>query len=1096
MSSRSATRPRCREFGASSRRQSRTTAVASMKTSGSRDSIRSSSGSLDTVLSVPPPIRRDAAAMSSIREMSRLARRVPGVRGVIESGDPRRRAERLAHLGIIDTQLYAAQLGVASISVDEAAMHYATEGFRLGYTLNVLTDPFVLRRGMIRTDRPVLYDYFNSAAWHARTSGVWSVHRYADEHPESLRHSTGPVGHLWERVTANPSTEVVIEPGGERTMAWSEIYPVLLAATTEWAAEQRDRRARYPQSDLIHAVSFPEDTPGPAGERVSIIMPVWNRGGAMRAAVESILEQTWTDWELLIIDDGSWDDTVLVAELLAHRDNRIRLLRRNHLGVCAARNSGIAEATGEFVAFLDSDNTWKPTFLRDMVTAMSRDNLVAAYATIGLDDGTSVRYRYGSPDPLSLLRGNSIDLNTLVVRKEAVDSIGGFDTTLRRAVDYDLILKLAALAPIVHVPTLGALYDNSADSTDRISTTEPVGWNTEVRLRHTMIAELGPAAVSTVVCVVQRHDPGLHSKLMDLQRLPEGTDLRIVAVGVKPDEWRQIRVAAHGRAHSSAELLQDGEPYAYVINREVMRSRSEVFVALDPRSSFTAEAVSSLVDEVSEGSSDLTIPLTLGLDGTVESMGTMFAGAHRTPVNILAGHPAEDASRAGSRVEIPAPSGRSFAVSRSLLVEAGGLSPLLHNEHELAGLADRLDGRIISVRNDLRFAQIAEAVEFTGLDSSGTATAMRSLGDVPAGGASDIYARIGLRVAHWARTAPDASIDADRREVVLPRGGRTVPVVVRDRREVEVEGRTVPRLRWAIKTASPAGPRGETWGDTHFGRSLAAALESLGQEAVVDAREAQRRPSDHLDDVVVQLRGLDEYQPAPATLSYLWVISHPDMVTRAEAQRFDRVFAASLSWSAQQTVRWGFAVEPLLQCTDPDRFHPEDVESRSGILFVGNSRGIPRPTVMESVRAGLPLELYGGDWDKFVPENAICGERVSNDELGRRYACASVVLNDHWADMQREGFISNRLFDVVAAGGRAFSDNVPGIEEIFGGAVQTYRSVSEIVPFLRSDLDARFPDPATQRQLSDRVREEHSFRSRARVMLDHAIRDLGRKHVA
>lgn len=1032
--------------------------------------------------------------MSTIREVSRLARRVPVVKNVIESGDPRRRAERLARLGIIDTRLYAAQLGVPSITAEEAASHYASEGFRLGYTLNVLTDPFVLRRGMIRTNRPVLYDYFNSGAWHATTTGVWSTRSYVEEHPEALDHPAGPVGHLWQRVTADPSTELTVDSGGERRMPWSEIYPVLFDATVEWAALQRDRRARYPRAELVHDASFEASATPPAGGRVSIIMPVWNRGGSMREAVESVLAQTWHDWELLIVDDGSWDDTVAVAELLARRDDRIRLLQRDHLGVCAARNAGIDEATGEYIAFLDSDNTWMPTFLHDMVTTMARERLTAAYATIGLDDGAAVRYRYGSPDPDSLLRGNSIDLNTLIARKEEVDAVGGFDPTLRRAVDYDLILKLAARAPITHVPTLGALYDNSADASDRISTTEPVGWNTEVRLRHTTIAEPGPEAPSTVVCLLQRHDPTLYAKLADLPQLPAGTDVRFVAVGVKPDEWRQVRAAVHGRADRSAELLQDGEPYAYVVNRELMRSRSAVFAVLDPRSTFSVAAVADLLDEVAEGGSDFAIPLTLAQDGTVESMGTMLVGRHRTPVPILAGHPAEDAVRSGSRVRIPAPSGRSFAVARAVLDSAGGLSPLLHNEHELAGLAAHLADRTVTVRNDLPFTQIQAPIEFTVVDPAGTATALRGLGDAPVGDAHDIYPRIGLHLAHWGRTAPTTDDDdAAPGEVVLPRGGHTVPVVTRDRRDVEVDGRTVPRLRWAIKTASPAGPRGETWGDTHFGRSLAAALESLGQEAVVDAREAQRRPSDHLDDVVIHLRGLDEYDPAPATLSYLWVISHPDMVTRAEAQRFDRVFAASLSWSAQQTTRWGLPVEPLLQCTDPERFHPGEVEGRSGILFVGNSRGIPRPTVMESVRAGLPLELYGGDWDKFIPESAITGERVANEDLGRLYAGAAVVLNDHWADMQREGFISNRLFDVVAAGGRAFSDSVPGIEEIFGGTVQTYRSVSEIVPFLQSDLDARFPDHETQQQVSARVREEHSFRARARVMLDHAVRDLGRE---
>jgi O-antigen biosynthesis protein len=1025
--------------------------------------------------------------MSALSDISRMARRVPVVRDVIEASDPRRRAERLARWGIIDTHLYAVQLGVDSISVEDAASHYATEGFRLGYTLNVLTDPYVLRRAMIRTDRPSIYDYFNSRAWHARTTGVWSAALYIAENPDAVEHPTGPVGHLWERVTRDPSTEITIEPGGARTFAWSEIYPVLVEATAEWARLQRDRQARYPRPTLDHPPVLPASDSEPANARVSIIMPVWNRAGAMRAAVESVIAQTWIDWELLIIDDGSWDDTIAVADLLARRDSRITLLRQDHLGVCAARNTGIESATGEFIAFLDSDNTWKPTFLHDMVTSMSRDGLTSAYATIALDDGSTVRYRYGSPAAESLILGNSIDLNTLVARRDAILAVGGFDASLRRAVDYDLILKLAAHAPIVHVPTLGAHYDNSDAADDRISTTEAVGWNTAVRLRHIEIAQSGPETASTAVILLQRHDPFLNRKLEQIQTMPDDADVRFVAIGLKPDEWRQIRAAVLSRANASAALHQSGEPFAFVVDTELMRSRSAVFAVVDPRSLFTGEDISTLVAEVSVDGAAATIPLTLRPDGTVDSMGATLAASLGHPIALLGGHPGEDARRLGERVGLSSLSGRTFAIRRELLSRAGGLDPLLHNAHELVGLTPALADEKLVARTDVVLPQMSTALEFTSSDERGTAATLEALlRDTEVDDPNELYTRLDLRINHWQRTAESRDVGLE------PVDERLVPIVTRDRRTVTVDGRTVPRLRWAIKTASPAGPRGETWGDTHFGRSLAAALESLGQEAVVDARTAQRRETDYLDDVVVQLRGLDLFAPSPGTLSYLWIISHPDMVTRAEAQRFDRVFAASLSWSEQQTMRWGFPVAPLLQCTDPELFQSHGTAERKGILFVGNSRGIPRPTVMESVRAGLPLELYGGDWTRFIPETAIAGERVDNSALGGMYAKADVVLNDHWADMQREGFISNRLFDVVAAGGRAFSDEVAGIAEIFGGAVQTYRTLSEIIPFLESDLDDRFPGDSELAAISTRVREEHSFAARARVLLDNAIEDIAK----
>ncbi|MFF7292086.1 glycosyltransferase [Microbacterium sp. NPDC008134] len=1031
--------------------------------------------------------------MSSVRDLSRLARRVPLVRTALEASDPRRRAERLIRLGIIDTALYAAQLGVAEIDESAAAAHYVSAGHDLGYTLNVLIDPYVAARGMTPTGRPSIYDYFNGKSWQTVSTEVWSSGEYAKQYPESLMHPSGPIGHLWDRVQHDPTTTVTVNLGGGQQIAWSDLYPVLFAATEEWATIQRMRDARAMRPDLPHPESLAAAAGTAHGARVSIIMPVWNRGGGLRRAVESILAQAWQDWELLIVDDGSWDDTLAVAELLVARDDRIRLIRREHGGVCAARNAGISAASGEYIAFLDSDNTWLPTYLRDMVTSMAGEGLSAAYASIEVDDGESIRYRHGDQDRESLLLGNSIDLNTLIVRRDVVESVGAFDISLRRAVDYDLILKVAEVTTIAHVPTLGARYDNSDESTDRISTSEARGWNTAVRLRHAEAPASTVSTDATIVALFQSADPTLAAKLDALEELrSEDREIVIAGVGMKPDEWRRIRTFTHLHPDVVARIHQEGEAFAYVVNLELRRSRSAVLTVIDPRSVFDASSIEALVEEVRSARSDAAIPLTIATDGTVESLGTTFVGRHGLPAPLLVDHPAEDARRLESRVLVDGLSGRTFAIDRTAFDEVGGLDPLLFNEHELAGMSRSLTDKKLAVRSDITFVQVADVRAFNTKDPGGTAATLRGKPHAWTGAGTDsVYGPLGLRVMHWRQTDTNLSEEFPRTD---PAESSTLrPVVVRDRRDVEVGGRTVPRLRWAIKTASPAGPVGETWGDTHFGRSLASALESLGQEAVVDAREAQRRETDYLDDVVIHLRGLDEFVPSPATLSYLWVISHPDMVSRAEAQRFDRVFAASLSWSAQQSLRWGIPVEALLQCTDPERFHPGPAAPRLGTggpLFVGNSRGVPRPTVMESVRAGLPLDLYGGDWKRFIPADAITGERVDNAELGKLYATASVVLNDHWADMQREGFISNRLFDVVAAGGRAFSDDVPGIDQIFGGAVQTYDAVSEIVPFLESDLDERFPDADALGGISERIREEHSFAARARILLDRAIADL------
>lgn len=322
------------------------------------------------------------------------------------------------------------------------------------------------------------------------------------------------------------------------------------------------------------------------------------------------------------------------------------------------------------------------------------------------------------------------------------------------------------------------------------------------------------------------------------------------------------------------------------------------------------------------------------------------------------------------------------------------------------------------------------------------------------------------------------TLDAD--ELLRPAGFALHPTAGRGvLRRLE----TAP-TRWAIKTAAPAGRAGESWGDTHFARALASALRRRGVDAVIDAYPARARPSAVFDDVTLVIRGPHRIDPPEHGLSVLWIISHPDEITAEELDRFDIVFAASTPWSERAGARLGRSITPLLQCTDATRFHPSGAARDGGIVFVGTARGIPRPVVVEPLRAGVAVQVYGPDWRGYIPGSAIAGTHVPNDDLPRVYETASVVLNDHWPAMQRGGFVSNRLFDVVASGGRAISDAVEGIPQIFDGAVREYRSIPELLDLLDGDLDAVFPDDRTLAAVSARIRAEHSFDARAAVLCD------------
>jgi len=317
------------------------------------------------------------------------------------------------------------------------------------------------------------------------------------------------------------------------------------------------------------------------------------------------------------------------------------------------------------------------------------------------------------------------------------------------------------------------------------------------------------------------------------------------------------------------------------------------------------------------------------------------------------------------------------------------------------------------------------------------------------------------------------------------------PVLVREQVDLAA---AAPRLRWAIKIAAPPTEQGDRWGDVHFASDLAAALVRLGQHVAVDRKGAHERSTAGLDDVVLNLRGLATPRLRTDQVNLVWVISHPDQVDVAELAGYDLAFAASLTWSRAMTDR-GVPVEPLLQATDPARFHPGLAEPDSGpaVLFVGNSRGVVRPIVRDALAAGTDLAVYGTRWAGFVDPVHVLGTYLPNETVGAAYQAAGVVLNDHWPDMAEHGFISNRVFDVVAAGGRVISDPVEGIAELFDGAVLQYRTPADLARWTGPERDSFFPAGKQLADISARVRAEHSFDARAAKLLDAALTVLRRR---
>jgi spore maturation protein CgeB len=222
----------------------------------------------------------------------------------------------------------------------------------------------------------------------------------------------------------------------------------------------------------------------------------------------------------------------------------------------------------------------------------------------------------------------------------------------------------------------------------------------------------------------------------------------------------------------------------------------------------------------------------------------------------------------------------------------------------------------------------------------------------------------------------------------------------------------------------------------------------------------------------------------PGQVSLLWVISHPDRLTAARCDTYDVVFVASPRFRDLLAEVTTTPVVTLLQATDPERFHPEPGGPAHDLLFVGNSRGVRRPIIDALAGSGLDLAVYGGGWTaKLLDPARLRGEWIPNHQLRRYSASAAIVLSDHWRDMREEGFISNRVFDVLASGGFLISDRVAGLDEEFDGAVVTWAEGEDLDALAASWL-AR---PEERRSRADRGRaivvERHTFAQRVDVLI-------------
>jgi glycosyltransferase involved in cell wall biosynthesis len=199
---------------------------------------------------------------------------------------------------------------------------------------------------------------------------------------------------------------------------------------------------------------------------VTVVMPCYNASSFLLASVGSVRDQTHAAWELVIVDDGSTDDSQQVLQELALSDSRIRVLQQSKTGAAATRNRALKEAHGDHIAFLDADDTWHPEFLSSMLSALAAHPeagiAYCGWQNIGLgkqQDEPFVPPEYEDGDKIEfLLGGCRWPIHGALVRSQIIKDAGCFDETLSSCMDYDLWLRIGTIHRLVRVPRVLAFY--------------------------------------------------------------------------------------------------------------------------------------------------------------------------------------------------------------------------------------------------------------------------------------------------------------------------------------------------------------------------------------------------------------------------------------------------------------------------------------------------------------------------------------------------------------------------------------------------------------------------------------------------------------
>jgi len=1037
--------------------------------------------SIDARAPFPYRTSRWAGRAEGVLELTRLARRRPNLPVVKLGGSVvnwRTYAERARRVGdaarraiadnLIDTDFYALQVGGNTpISAEAALDDLIANGELDGRMPNPFFEPewySIEDRGLPRRGRPISYflDFIATGEVGPASPHFWGL-RYAEtleSPPRSL------LGHFLTRAPFDqdaPSCSGI--PAARRGAAERAVRRRVeeyvehqkLLVVDGALARQHPRKHRQSDSDGTAIVFVDQRT---------------LRSGRAFERLVRVTEQTLPALRIVIV---AHEEAPLPSEwdLIADQHPNIDLLPRTESAGTfgAVIRDTLTAANPDGWALWTPDQSWEPDHLASAVHALRQDRELRAAAAVSpetpqpwlrasdvrwcdLDDGAGVVF--AGSGPAAVLPDEHLDLGVAVQKQIEIAASGESCAVLED--------------PLVHIDRSqsdGPYERRAAANAARAKMLAPFEKDAE------------PGQV-VVIPTFQDWEMTIRATRAVLRTTSETTRVHIIDNGSRRPVAAILATAFAGEPRVHLRRVPRNVDFALGSNIGASDGARDVVVFLNNDTEPQEGWLEPLLDALGDPANVAAQPLLLYGDRTVQTAGTVFFGGQVMPQHLLATVHEVDVDPTLADHEFSALTAACMAVRYRDLSEMRGFDAHYVNGMEDVDLCLRLRRKGI-----LRVRPTARVLHYESRTAGRTTNQFANRSRFarvwgPTLDELDDRSVLGegeTRIGNVTFSRPPGSPLLQARAVYE----HTAPIAT--------ISEAAPRLRWAIKTSATGDHWGDAWGDTYFAHSLAGALRGLGQEVVVDRSTSHYRESSAWDDVTLTLRGLTPFLPQPDAVNLLWIISHPELVTAHEVRSgYDTVYAAGGVWAERMSRQWGLPIVTLLQATDATRFHPDVTPAEgNGVLFVGRTRGIARPIVLDAVAAGADLQVHGDDgWENFIDPKFVKSSGLPNEQVPAAYAGADIVLNDHWREMADNGFLSNRLFDAAATGARIVSDHVPGMEAVFGDQVRTYSDVGGLRKLL-DPSEGAWPVEADLRASARRVVEKHSFDARARVLLDQAL---------